>query len=191
MNSAKSTGSISDEAADRPKGSESIATFAVEHDDRPKSQSELSISSELNLNDSTIPSIDISNLASLAKLSNQSDSNLSEPSDSNFSLPSDSNDIENEREDDREDEEELVVTNVLTNIQQNPFMQQDKKTKLLFRAAREIRDSEKTYVDTLSLICVGQSAAEHRAADSVQPLHQELGPATKNCQCECNNLAIR
>lgn len=146
MNSAKSTGSISDEAADSTRGSESAM------DDRPKS--ELSISSDLNLNDSTIPAIDMSNLENLAKLSNQSDSNLSEPSDSNFSLPSDSNDTANEREDDREDEEELVVTNAITNIQQNPFMQQDKKTKLLFRAAREIRDSEETYVDVLSLICV-------------------------------------
>lgn len=136
------------------------AALSGEHDERPKS--ELSISSELNLNDSTIPSIDMSNLASLANLSNQSDSNLSDPSESNFSLPSDSNDTANDKED---EEEELVVTNVFTNIKQNPFMQQDQKTKLLFRAAKEIRDSEKTYVDVLSLICIQYKNAVRKSVN--------------------------
>ena len=153
LDSAKSSGSISDEAADGSKenGREPADKNAlfVEHDERPKSQSELSISSELNLNDSTIPSIDMSNLASLANLSNASDSNLSDPSDSNLSLPSDSNDTANGKE-----PEERVITNAITNIKLNPFMQQDQKTKLLYKAAKEIRDSEKTYVDVLSLICI-------------------------------------
>lgn len=170
INSAKSSGSISDEASDRGSGRESADktrnALSIQLDKRPKSQSELSISSELNLNDSTIPSIDASNLANLASFSNQSDSNLSDPSDSNFSLPSDSNDTANDKEDDKEDEEELVVTNAFANIKLNPFMQKDQKTKLLHRAAKEIRDSEKTYVDVLSLICIQY---KHAVRKSISP----------------------
>lgn len=103
-----------------------------------------------NLNNSAIEPIDLNNLANLAKLSQNSDSNLS-TQDSNHSNQSDSN-LSNAS--DSNDKEENIKNKQFSNIKLNPFVQQDHKIKNLFKAAQEIRDSEKTYVDILTLICV-------------------------------------
>ena len=127
-----------------------------------------------NLIDLTIPPIDMTNLANLAK--NPSDSNLS---DSNFSgsVQSDSNDTMNDKE---EEDEDLITTNPFTNIKLNPFVQQDQKSKNLFKAAKEIRDSEKNYIDALSIICVQYKSAVQKTINQtvldqlLQPLNTIL-----------------
>lgn len=127
-----------------------------------KPLAERSNSSEPNLNDSTIAPISLSSLASLAKHSNQSDSNISDTT-------SDSNN------DNSMEPPDLVVTNSITNIRSNPFLQHDQKIKILFKSAKEIRDSEKNYVDALQLICVKYRQAVQQSI-SASALDQLLQP---------------